>query len=263
MAIKVDICKAFDTMDWDFLLEVLNAFGFSDILIIWIHNVLKSMRLSVLVNGSPTGYFLCSCGVHQGDPLSPLLFCIVEEVLTRYLTYSVTNGSLQPMEARRSLSVPSYLLYANDVLLLCRVSITNYRQISLILEDYVNISGQQYNPNKTKVYFGIPVEPYVRWFICMHLGISSKILSFNYLGVPLFIGIPQKMYLQPIADRIFAKFAWWKWSTLSMARRLCLVQSMVLSSLTHSMMIYRWPQSLLKVIDTAVKKIYLDKWYFT
>lgn len=61
MALKVDIIKDFDTINWDFLLHVLHAFGFNNKF--WISFILHSARLSILINGSPTGYFSCSQGV--------------------------------------------------------------------------------------------------------------------------------------------------------------------------------------------------------
>ncbi|KAK3217930.1 hypothetical protein Dsin_011900 [Dipteronia sinensis] len=66
LAMEIDIHKAFDTLDWSFLRRVLQAFGFSLVFIDWIDSILRSSRLSVLINGSSEGYFRCSRGVRQG-----------------------------------------------------------------------------------------------------------------------------------------------------------------------------------------------------
>jgi hypothetical protein len=73
LALKIDISKAFDTLDWVFLLKVLQAFGFNATFCSWINSILNSARLSISINGSHEGYFKCRRGVRQGDPLSPLL----------------------------------------------------------------------------------------------------------------------------------------------------------------------------------------------
>lgn len=62
MAIKFYIIKAFYTLDWSFLLQSLKAFGFHDIFTGWILKILKSAKLSVLINGSPHGFFNCERG---------------------------------------------------------------------------------------------------------------------------------------------------------------------------------------------------------
>ena len=76
LALKVDIAKAFDTLDWSFLLRVLKKFGFSETFCKWIHSILTSAKLSVSIKGKMHGYFSCTRGVRQGDPLSPFSFAL-------------------------------------------------------------------------------------------------------------------------------------------------------------------------------------------
>ena len=63
VALKVDIKKAFDTLDWNFLIAVLRQFGFPSVFTNWILTILQSARLSILVNGKAVGVFPYSCGV--------------------------------------------------------------------------------------------------------------------------------------------------------------------------------------------------------
>jgi len=95
--LKVDIKKAFDTLDWKFLIAVLRKFGFSSLFTDWILAILHSARISILVNGKAVVFFNCSHGVRQGDPLSPLLFCIAEEVLSRAISMACVAGKIVPM----------------------------------------------------------------------------------------------------------------------------------------------------------------------
>ena len=119
IALKVDISKAFDTLDWNFLVLVLSNFGFATTFIDWILAILNSARLSILVNGKAVGFFACSREVRQGDPLSPLLFCLAEEVLSRALSSSVVRGRLTPMSYCRGTTFPTQVLYADDIMIFC------------------------------------------------------------------------------------------------------------------------------------------------
>lgn len=86
----------------------------------WITEILHSARLSVLVKGKAVGYFLCTRGVRHGDPLFPLLFCLAEEVLSRALTMAHDSGHLVPMPYCRGMSLPTHVLYADDIPSFCK-----------------------------------------------------------------------------------------------------------------------------------------------
>ncbi|MCH95958.1 RNA-directed DNA polymerase (Reverse transcriptase), partial [Trifolium medium] len=120
LALKIDITKAFDTLEWPFLLKVLKTFGFNDIFCNWIHVILQSAFLSVSINGKAHGYFNCTRGVRQGDPLSPLLFCLAEDVLSRNISKLVDEGKLELIKGTRHVNVPSHAFYADDLMIFCK-----------------------------------------------------------------------------------------------------------------------------------------------
>jgi len=253
ITMKVDIRKAFDTLDWNFLLDVLRKFGFSQLFCNWILDILHSARLSILFNGNVIGYFPCNRGVRQGDPLSPLLFCLAEEVLSRALEMERISNSLQPMNYCRGMSFPTHILYADDVFICCVGSIRNIRCLLRVFRAYSEASGQFVNYEKSKMFTGAMTAAR-RNMLAQMLGFSVGTLPFNYLGCPIFQGKPKCIHFQPIVDRIKVKLATWKGVLLSIMGRVQLVKSIVHGMLVYSFHIYRWPARLLKMLDKWIKK---------
>ncbi|KAJ4710362.1 RNA-directed DNA polymerase (Reverse transcriptase) [Melia azedarach] len=143
VGIKLDIAKAFDTMDWSFLLQVLARFGFDDCFIYWVSVILHSAKLSILVNGTPHGFFSCNRGVRQGDPLSPILFCIAEDYLSRGLTKVLETENIKAISKVRGSQPISHVLYADDAFLFCRGDAHSLENLKHFLQHYEFVSGQK------------------------------------------------------------------------------------------------------------------------
>ena len=151
-ALKIDIQKGFDSICWEFILEMLRSFGFSSRFVGCISQNFQFACISILVNGSPHGYFGCSRGVCQGDPLSTLLFILAEDLLSRYLSNMVTLVDLVLMSSKRSINAPSHFLYTDDVLLFARASVSNLTNIVEAFCLYDSFSGQDVNLEKLFIF---------------------------------------------------------------------------------------------------------------
>jgi len=133
ITLKIDISKAFDTLEWSFLLRVLKRFGFNPTFYNWIDSILNSIFLSASINRRQQGCFNCKRRVGQRDPLSPLIFCLVEEVLSIRIPKLVINGKLNHIKASGNINVHSRTLYANDIMFFCRGNINGLINLKQLL----------------------------------------------------------------------------------------------------------------------------------
>ncbi|RVW26139.1 putative mitochondrial protein [Vitis vinifera] len=101
---KLDIKKAYDSVNWQFLMRVMQKMGFGAKWREWIWSCISTAKFSVLVNGEPAGFFSSSKGLRQGDPLSPYLFIMGMEVLSALIRRVVEGGCISGCRIRRAVS---------------------------------------------------------------------------------------------------------------------------------------------------------------
>jgi len=114
---KLDIEKAYDNVSWSFLLTTLEKMGFPSKWRSWMHSCLTTVRYSVLINGEPSSFFSSSRGLSQGDPLSPFLFILVMETLSRLVNKAIEAGFLEGFQTTNAWSeslLISHLLFADN-----------------------------------------------------------------------------------------------------------------------------------------------------
>ena len=82
---KLDVEKAYDHVNWDFLIYMLDHFGFHEKWRKWVFFCISTVKFSILIKVTPCGFFESSRGIRQGDPLSTLLFVIVMNAFSKML----------------------------------------------------------------------------------------------------------------------------------------------------------------------------------
>lgn len=252
VALKFDIRKAFDTLDWDFLLQTLSAFGLCSKFVGWIRNILQSARLSVVVNDKAMGYFGCTIGVHQGDPLSPILFCLAEDILSRGVTRHLAQALIHTISSPRGTVAPSHILYADDIMVFCKGTSRDIGNLMKLFKDYGACSGQIISTSKCTLFVSKHIITRASP-IAANYGIPMGTFPFRYLGVPIFRGKPRKRNIQSITERIKLNFSTWKGKSLSMMGRVELVQSVIVSSSLYSFHVYEWPKACIHTLESWMR----------
>ena len=152
MAIKTDMSKAYDRVEWSFLEVLMEKMGFDHVWIRWIMSCVTTVSFSVLMNGMEHGFIKPERGIRQGDPLSPFLFILCAEALVNCLNKSEESGRLQGIKLAASGPAIHHLLFADDSLLMCRASPEDATEIISCLQRYSEASGQIINPMKSSIY---------------------------------------------------------------------------------------------------------------
>ncbi|KAJ9538624.1 hypothetical protein OSB04_031357 [Centaurea solstitialis] len=218
MIFKVDFEKAYDTVDWSFLLEGLKNMGFGEKWRKWIKGCLQSSRISVLVNGSQTDEFPMERGLRQGDPLAPFLFLIVSECLHLMIKKAEEKGLFKGTKVGKDGVIISHLQYADDVINFGEWEAGNFLNLLKILECFHLGSGLKINLQKSKLYgVGVKLDEVQSW--ASRLGCGSANLPFIYLGLPVGGSMQKYNAWQPVIEKTKCKLGKWKAKMISFGGR--------------------------------------------
>ena len=253
VAFKLDLEKAFDNVNWDFLSNCLHDFGFPDITSKLIMHCVSSPNYSILWNGNKLPPFKPSHGLRQGDPLSPYLFILCMEKLSTAITAAVNQGRWEPIQLTRSGPKLSHLLFADDVLLFTKAKSSQFHFIHNLFERFSRASGLKINIAKSRAYYssGIPQGKINN--LTTISGIQSTASLGKYLGFPMLQGRPKRSNFLFIIEKMQTRLASWKNRLLNRTGRLTLANSVLSSIPTYYMQINWLPQNICDSIDQTTR----------
>ncbi|XP_076897948.1 uncharacterized protein LOC143551383 [Bidens hawaiensis] len=251
--LKIDFEKAYDNVNWDFVISILHQMNFPDRWCQWVRGLLSSARSAVLVNGSPTYEFKCSKGMRQGDPSSPFLFLVVMEALSCMIRAVCDEGLFCGIKLPNNGPVLSHLFYADDAMILGEWSIDNIKCVIRVLRCFYLCSGLKINVAKSSL-FGVGVEDDEIGCMANVIGCRKGEFPFEYLGLKVGANMNRIVSWNPVVDIIHNRLDSWKVKTLSIGGRVTLIKSVLSSLPVYYMSLYVVPKAVIKKIDSLYKK---------
>ncbi|KAA0039966.1 LINE-1 retrotransposable element ORF2 protein [Cucumis melo var. makuwa] len=209
--IKLDIEKAFDKLNWRFIDFMLMKKGYPFRWRKWIRACISSVQYSIIINGRPRGKIQPSRGIRQGDPISPFIFVLAMDYISRLLNSVGEKIKGVKMEGNINLT---HLLFADDILLFVEDDEHSIQNLKNIINLFQLASGLSINLNKSTIS-PINVGAARTEQIASQWGISTKFLPINYLGVPLGGKQTTKSFWKNVEEKINKKLTSWKYSMLS------------------------------------------------
>ncbi|GJZ37651.1 RNA-directed DNA polymerase, eukaryota, reverse transcriptase zinc-binding domain protein [Tanacetum coccineum] len=252
---KVDFEKAFDSISWNYLIHILDSFGFGNKWCSWIKACLNSLRASILINGSPTSEFSIKRGLRQGDPLSLFLFILVMEGLHNAFEEAVGNGLITGVNIKNSTINVSHLFYADDVIITTDWNAKDMDNIIRVLHVFYLASGLKINIHKSNIY-GIGVNKDEVLSMASNAGCIAGDIPFNYLGLPIGSNMKSIASWKTLVDRFHMRLSSWKANLLSIGGRLTLIKSVLGSLGIYYLSIFRAPESVLQDLERIRAKFF-------
>jgi hypothetical protein len=246
--LKLDFEKAYDKIKWPFVQQTLRMKGFSEKWCAWINSVTTGGHVGIKVNDHIGANFQTYKGLRQGDPLSPILFNIVVDMLAILVNRAKEEGQFEGLIPHLVDGGLSILQYADDTVLFLQHDLAKAANLKLLLITFEQVSGLKINYHKSELFgFGLTEEEetlYLSLFRCQKGG-----FPFRYLGIPMHYRKLSNSDWKTIEIKFEKKLSSWKGKLMSVGGRLVLINSVLTSLVMFMLSFFEVPKGVLEKID--------------
>ncbi|CAA3017425.1 Hypothetical predicted protein [Olea europaea subsp. europaea] len=222
--LKIDLKKAYDSVSWDFLKNMLGGLNFPTKFMDWIMECLSTPAYFISLNGGLHGLFKGRKGLRQGDPLYPFLFVLCLEYFSRMVKGATENNEFN-FHPKCALLKITHLAFADDLMLFAKGDTT----VSILMDcltNFGNMLGLRMNIDESNLYIvGVHAEDME--MIHGIVKIPKGSMPFRYLGIPLATERLKISTYDTFLDKITAHIGAWSRVSLSYAGKLELVKAVI------------------------------------
>ncbi|XP_065625285.1 uncharacterized protein LOC136065684 [Quercus suber] len=256
MAMKLDMSKAYNRVEWIFLESIMRKMGFPGRWVELVMATIKFVSYSILINGVPRGFIKPTRGFAEVILYLPHLFLLCSEGLNGLLKEAVAAGDLRGFSLCKNGPQVSHLFFADGSLIFFRVKMGGVQSIQSTLAKYERASGQKINGTKTNLFFGKSILDSTKTDLKNFLGVPEIKEYEKYLGLPAMVGRKKKESFIYIKERIWEKLQGWKEKLLSQVGREVLLKAIVQAISTFAMSCFQLPMSLCHEIEVLIKNFF-------
>ncbi|KAM6569367.1 hypothetical protein CsatB_017352 [Cannabis sativa] len=249
MALKLDMSKAYDRVEWGFLEAVLRVMGFSERWIGLMMGCVNSVCYHVVHGGVKLGPIIPTRGIRQGCPLSPYLFIVCAEGLSSLIKHYEASHLLTGCKVARSAPTISHLLFADDSYVYCQATEEEAARVLSLLHVFEVASGQKVNLHKSSAFFSSNTLMTTRSRICDLMHIHEAGVDSMYLGLPSIVGRNKNAVLGFLKERMKSRINSWEGKFLSRAGKEVLIKSVVQSLPSYAMNVFLFPIGTCKELE--------------
>ncbi|KAL4332523.1 hypothetical protein GQ457_07G000070 [Hibiscus cannabinus] len=255
-AIKLDMEKAYDRVEWHFLSDVMKKMGFADG---WINSIMMcvtTVSFCLKINGEISDFFRPSRGLRQGDPLSPYLFLFCTQGLSAMLLKDQREGRIRGVRASQKGPRINHLLYADDCLLFIKNSEKEARRLKEVLTVYEASSGQKINVEKSSIYFSNGTSEQSKTALKSILNMNEDAVLGQYLGLPLIVGKSKMEAFKFLIENVDKRSGNWSKNLLSFGGREIFIKSVAQGIPAYAMCCFMLPDCILEPIVSTTRNFW-------
>nr|XP_017221408.1 PREDICTED: uncharacterized protein LOC108198150 [Daucus carota subsp. sativus] len=215
MALKLDMSKAYDRVEWSFLRAMLEKLGFDRRLVNLLLECVTSARYRINHSGKEFGLIVPERGIRQGDPLSSYIFLICMEGLTTLIQENVRRKNIKGIKVARGAPILSHLFFADDNYIYCQANSEAANKVISMLQVYEKASGSE--------------------GCCNILQFQEAGANTTYLGLPSIIGRNKKAVLGYLKERMQTRIEGYDKKLLSKGGKEILLKTVVQALPSYAM----------------------------